>query len=190
MAYKRAESSFSHQSANRASQTLNSNKKKQRTCWFCVLQKLLHGNQTPDTIVIKMESGTLNEPPAKQTMEKTSAVRVGVRVRPFTSKEISASRSNESVLTCIRQGTQEIRLGSRRFTYDAVFDESVSQEALYRSVGGPLMENFLEGFNATVRHETTILGSVVFQNFSNESTAYTDNGLWSNRFREDLYDGQ
>ena len=86
-----------------------------------------------------------------QQMEKTSAVRVGVRVRPFTSKEISASRSSESVLTCIREGTQEIRLGSRRFTYDAVFDERVSQEALYQSVAGPLMENFLDGFNATVR---------------------------------------
>eukprot|EP00977_Amphora_coffeiformis_P027651 scaffold34629_cov154-Amphora_coffeaeformis.AAC.2 len=86
----------------------------------------------------------------QQQMGKTSAVRVGVRVRPFTSKEISASRSTESVLTCIRADTQEIRLGSRRFTYDAVFDESVSQEALYQSVAGPLMENFLEGFNATI----------------------------------------
>ena len=82
--------------------------------------------------------------------DKTSAVRVGVRVRPFTSKELSASQSTESILTCIQQGTQEIRLNSKRFTYDAVFDESVSQEALYHSVGGPLMENFLEGFNATV----------------------------------------
>lgn len=84
-------------------------------------------------------------------MEKTSAVRVGVRVRPFSPKEISSSNSSESVLACIRGGTQEIRLGSRRFTYDAVFDESVSQESLYQSVAGPLMENFLEGFNATVR---------------------------------------
>lgn len=104
-----------------------------------------------------MESGASNEPPAKQQlMERTSAVQVGVRVRPFTSKEISASRSSKSVLTCIRQGTQEIRLGERRFTYDAVFDESVSQEALYQSVGGPLMGNFLEGFNATVSVEETM----------------------------------
>jgi hypothetical protein len=80
----------------------------------------------------------------------SSAVRVGVRVRPFTSKEISASRSSESVLTCIQQGTQEIRLGSRRFTYDAVFDENVTQEDLYQSIAGPLMNNFLEGYNATV----------------------------------------
>lgn len=91
------------------------------------------------------------DPSGAIAMEKSSAVRVGVRVRPFTPKEIEASRSSESVLTCIREGTQEIRLGSRRFTYDAVFDESVSQEVLYQSVAGPLMENFLEGFNATVR---------------------------------------
>ena len=106
-------------------------------------------------------SNTVNEPRAlfqttnKNQMEKSSAVRVGVRVRPFTSKEIAASRSSQSVLTCIREGTQEIRLGSRRFTYDAVFDESVSQEALYQSLAGPLMGNFLEGLNATVSYLTT-----------------------------------
>ena len=100
-------------------------------------------------MVTMEESGsTSNDLPS---MDKTSAVRVGVRVRPFTPKELSASRSTDSVLTCIRQGTQEIRLGSRRFTYDAVFDQDVSQEALYQSVAGPLMGNFLEGFNATVR---------------------------------------
>ena len=99
--------------------------------------------------LFKMETGSEKTKEAS-SVAKTSAVRVGVRVRPFTAKEISASRSSGSVLTCIRDVTQEIRLGSRRFTYDAVFDETVSQEALYRSVAGPLMGNFLEGFNATV----------------------------------------
>ena len=141
-----------------------------------------------------MESGTSNDLPVKQSMEKTSAVRVGVRVRPFTSKEISASRSGESVLTCIRQGTQEIRIGSRRFTYDAVFDESVSQEALYQSVGGPLMENFLEGFNATVgipRKNAWVDDFFLdLSKFSNSFFCYTDYGLWADWFRKDVYNGQ
>lgn len=109
-----------------------------------------------------MEPESSTDPPVQNEMEKTSNVRVGVRVRPFSSKEISASRSGESVLTCVRNGTQEIRLGSRRFTYDAVFDENVSQEELYQSVAGPLMENFLEGFNATVSFETTFSMASIF----------------------------
>ncbi len=44
----------------------------------------------------------------------------------------------------------EIRLGERRFTFDSVFDTSVSQAALYDEVSGPLQTSFLDGYNATV----------------------------------------
>lgn len=128
-----------------------------------------------------------------QQMDKTIAVRVGVRVRPFSSKEISASSSCESVLKCIREGTQEIRLGTRRFTYDAVFDESVTQEALYQSVAGPLMLNFLEGFNATVR-----MYPVSYELFNRKIldishhfyTHTPDHGLWTDRFGQDIHHGK
>lgn len=131
-------------------------------------------------------------------MDKSgSAVRVGVRVRPFSAKEISASGSSESVLTCSRDRTQEIRLGSRRFTYDAVFDQRVSQESLYQSVAGPLMENFLEGYNATVRRNSMIiLESLSIYLFFALDFAFltmpfasTDYGIWSDRVRKDLHNG-
>jgi hypothetical protein len=72
-------------------------------------------------------------------------VRVGVRVRPLTSQELG--QGGKSVLKVI---PPEIRLGERRFTYDAVFDERVDQNELYSQVSKPLLNSFLEGYNATV----------------------------------------
>jgi hypothetical protein len=76
-------------------------------------------------------------------------VRVGVRIRPITSQE--AEKGGNSGLR-VQQQQQEIRLGQRRFTYDAVFDADVSQRDLYQSVSAPLLTNFLDGYNATVRN--------------------------------------
>ena len=78
----------------------------------------------------------------------TSQVRVGVRVRPLTRQEVSQGGKNVLV-TC----APEVRLGQRRFTYDAVFDASVSQKALYAQVSDPLQNSFLDGYNATVSVE-------------------------------------
>ena len=74
-----------------------------------------------------------------------SQVRVGVRVRPLTHQE--AGQGGKSVLAT---QAPEIRLGERRFTYDSVFDASVSQRDLYREVSAPLQTSFLDGYNATV----------------------------------------
>ena len=80
-----------------------------------------------------------------------SVVRVGVRVRPLTSKEIVQDGGiSKPALSC--HGNREIRLGTeRRFTYDTVFDERTQQDELYRSVAPPLLESFIDGYNATVR---------------------------------------
>ena len=79
------------------------------------------------------------------TTTTSSAVREGVRVRPLTNQEIG--QGGKSVL---HARAPEVRLGERRFTYDAVFDAHVQQEELYQSVSKPLLNSFLEGFNATV----------------------------------------
>ena len=78
----------------------------------------------------------------------TSQVRVGVRVRPLTSKE--QSQGGKSVVTtCSKNRT--VGILERKFTYDAVYDSNVSQQDLYHSVGaGGMLESFLEGYNATV----------------------------------------
>jgi hypothetical protein len=87
-------------------------------------------------------------------------VRVGVRIRPLTSQE-AGEGGRSSVLAGHQQHAgqqqQEIRLGQRRFTYDAVFDADVSQHDLYRSVSAPLLTTFLDGYNATVREPTVNL---------------------------------
>lgn len=42
-------------------------------------------------------------------------------------------------------------ISKRKFTYDAVYDADVSNEELYGSVAPPLLDAFLNGYNATVR---------------------------------------
>lgn len=79
------------------------------------------------------------------SMASSTTVRVGVRVRPLTDQEIG--HGGKSVLNASHP---EIRLGDRRFTYDEVFEENLSQEDLYGSVSGPLLSSFLNGYNATV----------------------------------------
>ena len=74
-------------------------------------------------------------------------VRVGVRVRPLTSKE--TSEGGKSVVEC-NPFNHTIELGSKRkFTYDSVFHSNVDQIDLYNDVSPPLLNAFLGGYNAT-----------------------------------------
>jgi hypothetical protein len=72
-------------------------------------------------------------------------VRVGVRIRPLTSQEAGEGGNSVLAVHQHQQHRQEIRLGQRRFTYDTVFDEDVSQQDLYQSVSAPLLTSFLNG---------------------------------------------
>lgn len=81
-----------------------------------------------------------------RTANDPTCVRVAVRVRPLTSQEIG--QGGKSVL---KVTAPEIRLGERRFTYDAVFDDDVTQQDLYQQVSAPLLTSFVDGYNATVR---------------------------------------
>jgi len=127
----------------------------------------------------------------------SSQVRVGVRVRPVSVKEQGA----ENVLS-VQQ--RSIALSGRHFTYDHVFDSSISQSSLYEQVSPQLLQSFLEGYNATVRENdcavvwievlfTTI--STVSYRLSNISDSFSsiyfasDHGLWTNRVGENIYNG-
>ncbi len=79
---------------------------------------------------------------------KGSRVRVGVRIRPLTSQEIQ--QGGKSSLS-IDLDSPSIRMGPRRFTYDAVFDSRCAQSELYERVSEPLLASFVDGYNATVR---------------------------------------
>ena len=75
----------------------------------------------------------------------SSRVRVAVRVRPLGHQEVAQGGSH-----VVSARHPEIHLGERRFTFDSVFDTSVSQATLFDEVSGPLQASFLDGYNATV----------------------------------------
>lgn len=77
----------------------------------------------------------------------TSQVRVGVRIRPLTSKETSEG-GKDVVLGNTFNRT--ISLSKRKFTYDSVFHSNVAQSDLYNDIAPPLLDAFLNGYNSTV----------------------------------------
>ena len=81
------------------------------------------------------------------TVEKTSQVRVGVRVRPLASKEL---QQGGKVSLTINPPSSISIAREKRFTYDAVFDTQTSQDELYSSVSSSLLHSFVDGYNATV----------------------------------------
>ena len=102
-----------------------------------------------------------NKPGTSNDSNKNvSRVRVGVRVRPLTSTEISQGGKCSLTVDGIRHGDNStatktknttIAMGPRRrFTYDAVFDSNCSQLELYDCVATPLLTSFVDGYNATV----------------------------------------
>ena len=74
-------------------------------------------------------------------------VRVGVRIRPLTSKE--SSEGGKSVVET-NPFDRTVQLSRRKFTYDSVFHSNVTQRDLYNDVAPGLLEAFLGGYNATV----------------------------------------
>ena len=88
-------------------------------------------------------------------MKQTSAesrVRVCVRVRPLTSKEIHQGGKDSLQVT-----PPSVKMAQRQFTYDDVFYSGMGQEELYDNVSAPLLDSFIDGYNATVRSLETPL---------------------------------
>jgi len=79
--------------------------------------------------------------------DRTSHVRVGVRVRPLTSKEI---QQGGKVSLSILPPSSITITSQKTFTYDAVFDAETNQDDLYSSVSSSLLDSFVDGYNATV----------------------------------------
>ena len=75
-------------------------------------------------------------------------VRVAVRVRPLSPKEV-----DEGAQICCHipeEDTNQIFIGDRSFTFDTVLPPSCGQHNVYQSCCAPLLQSFLEGFNCTV----------------------------------------
>ncbi|KAJ2865443.1 hypothetical protein GGH94_002212 [Coemansia aciculifera] len=78
----------------------------------------------------------------------SSTVRVALRIRPLSPQEHASGETE-----CVTQlpGVPQIVIGAdRAFTFDYVFSPEVSQEQVYDDAIGPLVDQFLQGYNATI----------------------------------------
>eukprot|EP00986_Skeletonema_menzelii_P003739 scaffold1185_cov143-Skeletonema_menzelii.AAC.33 len=135
----------------------------------------------------------------------SSQVRVGVRIRPLTSKESSEGGRPIIIGDTLHQ-TVSIGSNRRQFTYDSVFPETIAQHELYGDVSPSLLDAFLNGFNATVlaygqtgSGKTYTMGSEAHESSASEDNhtslhheAATDNILNDNdglipRFMSDIF---
>jgi Kinesin motor domain len=87
------------------------------------------------------------------TNSSSCQVRVGVRVRPLTYNErgIGGKSVVSTIMTNDRHSPTITLSTNHKFTYDMVFDTNATQCQLYQSISTPLLNSFLDGYNATVR---------------------------------------
>ena len=85
---------------------------------------------------------------------KPSSVQVAVRVRPMLSHEAGSTNCIQVLKSSLDlEYTDMVRLGGESgpiFTFDETFDGTTSQDFVYKQRIVPLVNNCLEGYNATV----------------------------------------
>ena len=77
-----------------------------------------------------------------------TSVRVAVRIRPLLGKE-----KMERCTECVARLSPQVVLmmgKEKQFTFDQVFSQESSQEEVYEKTVSPLVNNFFDGYNATV----------------------------------------
>jgi len=85
-----------------------------------------------------------------------SGVRVVVRVRPHTEKELSFGQAYaQSCVNVVLQNNrprvcQLLTRPSQQFTFDYVAAPDITQEDMFESVGRPVIESCLSGYNGTI----------------------------------------
>ncbi len=90
----------------------------------------------------------------------TTSVKVAIRVRPLTAKELLDDA--RECIQCISDANQ-INIGIERnkftssqgqdiksFSFDHILDTASSQEEIYTACSQSLVDTFLNGFNATI----------------------------------------
>ncbi|OBZ84268.1 Kinesin-like protein KIF21A, partial [Choanephora cucurbitarum] len=79
----------------------------------------------------------------------SSSVRVALRIRPLTEQEKQHHQNN--VISFIPDSQQQINVNNERsFTFDYVYPPSVNQHDVYATCVVPLLDKFVEGYNATI----------------------------------------
>jgi len=84
----------------------------------------------------------------------STSVQVAVRVRPLAPKELLAHAGsciriipNENILVLSGRGAER---EDKSFVFDFVYGTDSSQLQIYEGCVKPLLDGFLEGFNATI----------------------------------------
>ena len=104
----------------------------------------------------------------------TSQVRVGVRIRPLTSKE--SSKGGQAIVTGNAFDHTVSLSTKRKFTYDSIFHSNVTQTELYEDLSPPLLDAFLNGYNATVlAYGQTGLGKTYTMGSEAHGNSFDDN---------------
>lgn len=85
----------------------------------------------------------------KSRSQNTSAesIKIIVRVRPITEKEISAHDGSALVVS---ERKACVAVQERQYTFDQVFDQHSSQEHLFEAVGKPIVDGCLNGANGSI----------------------------------------
>jgi hypothetical protein len=143
------------------------------------------------------------------TSSPSSQVRVGVRIRPLTSKESSEGGRPIIIVHPNNAGDHHhptVAISNRRqFTFDSVYPETITQSDLYGDVAPSLLEAFLNGFNATVlaygqtgsgktytmgsetHHPTTADTNSSSAGIDDDSNVLSDNDGLIPRFMRDIF---
>lgn len=77
---------------------------------------------------------------------ETTNVKVVLRIRPLSSKE---RLEGSSEVIHVLPSTTQVVLNEHSFTYDAVYDESSTQQEMYSEVQN-LVSRFVDGYNGTI----------------------------------------
>lgn len=80
------------------------------------------------------------------SIDHSSSVKVGVRIRPLLSKERSQSASQ--TLSVINSSSLSFK--GQQFTYDHVFSDKLTQCELYSKTAAPMLKSFMDGYNVTI----------------------------------------
>ncbi|CAD8194063.1 unnamed protein product [Paramecium octaurelia] len=71
-----------------------------------------------------------------------SNIKVFCRIRPLNQKETSL------ISYIIKEQTMQI--GEQKFTFDRILDSNTTQQEVYDEIGKPIIDQILQGFNATL----------------------------------------
>ena len=79
-------------------------------------------------------------------------IQVALRVRPLNPRELSETQTNKCIQVDKKHKSILLSIKSvvKQFTYDYVGDEDTTQEEIFESIGKPISNNCLTGYNGTI----------------------------------------